>query len=48
LGYRVTRSADSQEIARATSAIIFFDYTSHRPARTPLAFSKAFSQNSTE
>lgn len=48
LGYRVTRCADSQEIARATSAIIFFDYTSRRPTRTPLAFSKAFSQNSTE
>ncbi|BAU57502.1 hypothetical protein HH1059_08110 [Halorhodospira halochloris] len=42
IGYRVNRSEDKQEIARAITGITFFDYSSRRPARVPEAFLRAF------
>ncbi|HOW97373.1 MAG TPA: thioesterase family protein [Kiritimatiellia bacterium] len=36
--YRLTRIADGREIARAKTALAFFDYAAHRIARMPAEF----------
>ncbi|WP_244857299.1 acyl-CoA thioesterase [Halorhodospira halophila] len=42
LFYRVERSADAREIARARTTIAFFDYAARRPRRTPERFLDTF------
>lgn len=42
LAYKVTRKSDSKEIARAFTAMAFFDYAKRRVAKTPPAFAEAF------
>ncbi len=39
--YRVERTRDNVEIARARTGMAFFDFTSRRPRRTPEAFRAA-------
>ena len=39
--YRVVREADSREVARAKTGIVFFDYETRRMAHTPDAFRSA-------
>ncbi len=40
--YRVTRMSDRREIARAKTAIVFFDYASGRVVRMPEKFRAAY------
>ncbi len=44
LSYRVTREGDGAEIARARTALVFFDYARGRLARAPDAFCAAWKQ----
>ena len=40
--YRITNKETGKEIARVKTGIVFFDYKSRKPVRTPKTFSKAF------
>ena len=42
LAYKVFRKSDSKEVARAFTAMAFFDYAKRKVAKTPLAFAEAF------